>query len=96
MSSLLTPLRQSMGWECLLDVKTFLKYSLEEDKTTLCADICCWSSLTSVTSLKLSDVLSFLKVFDTFVWKSFHFKQNFSVILKLKGKVKDEHEVHEQ
>ena len=72
------PSKHKSGWECLLTIKIFLKYSLQEDKTNLWAETCCWSSLTRVTSKNSSSFLSLLNDDVTFVWKSFHLRQNFS------------------
>ena len=62
----------------------FLNNWLDAESTSLWAEICCWSSLTRVTSKKSSSLLSRLNVLVTFVWKSFHFRQNFSIAASCK------------
>ena len=80
-----TPSRQRRGCALglLLCLNMFLKYSLQADNTSLWADTCVWSSLTSVTSWRYSSFLSSPNDFEALQLKSFHFRQNFSDILKL-------------
>ena len=58
-------------------------WRLEAERTSLWAAMCCWSSLTSVTSKKSCSLLKLLNVLDMFDWKQFHFKQNLSIFLLL-------------
>ena len=53
------------------------KYSLQDNKITLCAEIVLWSSPTNVTSLNSELVLSLLKLLTAFNLKSFQLSENF-------------------
>ena len=53
-------------------------------RITLCASTCWPSSQARVTSVKSLSFLNFPKVFLTLSWKSFHWRQSFSDILKKK------------
>ena len=68
-----------MGFEWSAFLRICLKKSLEAAKTTLWAGTAISSSLIKVTSKKSWSCFKRLNDFEALTWKSFHFKQNFSM-----------------
>ena len=66
-----------IGWECIFFFRTELKKGLLAVSIILWASICWSPSHKRVTSQKSESFLQSCKELITFLWNSFHFKENF-------------------